>query len=433
MASILSQPATTVFGALEIEEIGTDPDGNIVGYTPAQAAFDVSTRNKNVRGVFDSLKLNSDANAFELFLTLPRPDNEQDLNKTWGSVRVAAEVFPDAFGNRDVGRPGTGDFDAGLVQQRLDIEYALPNARLVQGASLADQRAIIQDGVQKRVDARNALQNSPDASEAKESLDLALEFRDALLSFKNAAAESNVMGWFTGTGAKTIAKLGFADWLAGEGEEHWIRLSLASERFQEGISRRIGRDFGDDRISNADAKAYQKLVADIRSGREYNRILVEDGLQRVGRDLTDLMGYGGKVGWTERDLSRAAEAGVDFSKLPTQMGWHGYGYYGKTRYGATRQFTPALTEGQRDALLTSGNLKDTMYGGKYNIPLVNKGYTLDKAFAWGADTPVLRKGPFEFETYLQNRADEAKISKDEMLKRIVNGILSYNVWRNLQK
>ena len=433
MASILSQPATTVFGALEIEEIGTDPDGNIVGYTPAQAAFDVSTRNKNVRGVFDSLKLNSDANAFELFLTLPRPDNEQDLNKTWGSVRVAAEVFPDAFGNRDVGRPGTGDFDAGLVQQRLDIEYALPNARLVQGASLADQRAIIQDGVQKRVDARNALQNSPDASEAKESLDLALEFRDALLSFKNAAAESNVMGWFTGTGAKTIAKLGFADWLAGEGEEHWIRLSLASERFQEGISRRIGRDFGDDRISNADAKAYQKLVADIRSGREYNRILVEDGLQRVGRDLTDLMGYGGKVGWTERDLSRAAEAGVDFSKLPTQMGWHGYGYYGKTRYGATRQFTPALTEGQRDALLTSGNLKDTMYGGKYNIPLVNKGYTLDKAFAWGADTPVLRKGPFEFERYLQNRAEEAKISKDEMRKRIVNGILSYNVWRNLQK
>ena len=259
MASILSQPATTVFGALEIEEIGTDPDGNIVGDTPAQTAVDVSTRNKNVRGVFDSLKLNSDANAFELFLTLPRPDNEQDLNKTWGSVRVAAEVFPDAFGNRDVGRPGTGDFDAGLVQQRLDIEYALPNARLVQGASLADQRAIIQDGVQKRVDARNALQNSPDAREAKESLDLALEFRDALLSFKNAAAESNVMGWFTGTGAKTIAKLGFADWLAGEGEEHWIRLSLASERFQEGISRRIGRDFGDDRISNADAEAYSNL------------------------------------------------------------------------------------------------------------------------------------------------------------------------------
>jgi hypothetical protein len=32
-----------------------------------------------------------------------------------------------------------------------------------------------------------------------------------------------------------------------------------SERFQEGISRRIGRDFGDDRISNADAEAYSNL------------------------------------------------------------------------------------------------------------------------------------------------------------------------------
>jgi hypothetical protein len=431
--SILSHPATTVLGALEIEEIGTDPVGNIVGYTPTQAAFDVPTRNENVKDVFTSLKQDPDANAYELFQTVPRPDNEQDLNKTWGSVRVASEVFPDAFGNRDVGRPGTGDFDAGLVQQRMDIEHVLPSTRLVYGAPLADQRALIQEGVQKRVEARNKLQNSRDASEAKESFDLALEFQDALLSFKNAAAESNVQGWFTGTAAKTIAKLGFADWLKGEGEEHWIRLSLASERFQEGISRRVGRDFGDNRISNYDAEAYKKLVADIRSGKEYNRILVEDGLQRVGRDLTDLMAYGGKVGWTERDLSRAAEAGVDFSQLPTQMGWHGYGYYGKNRYGATRQFTPSLTEGQRDALLTSGNLKATMYGHKYNIPLVNNGYTLDQAFAWGADTQVLRKGPLEFEEYLQNRAEAAKISKDEMRKRIVDGILSYNVWRNLQK
>jgi len=431
--SILSQPATTVLGALEIEEIGTDPAGNIVGYTPTQTAFEGPTRNENVKSVFATLKEDPNANAYELFQTVPRPDNEQDLNKTWGSVRVAAEVFPDAFGNRDVGRPGTGDFDEGLVQQRMDIEYVLPNARLVQDASLADHKAIIQAGVKNRVDARDKLQNSVDARLAHESFDLALEFQDALLSFKNAAAESNVQGWFTGTGAKTIAKLGFADWLKGEGEEHWIRLSLASERFQEGISRRVGRDFGDNRISNYDAEAYKKLVADIRSGKEYNRILVEDGLQRVGRDLTDLMAYGGKVGWTERDLSRAAEAGVDFSQLPTQMGWHGYGYYGKNRYGATRQFTPSLTEGQRDALLTSGNLKATMYGHKYNIPLVNNGYTLDQAFAWGADTQVLRKGPLEFEEYLQNRAEAAKISKDEMRKRIVDGILSYNVWRNLQK
>jgi hypothetical protein len=114
------------------------------------------------------------------------------------------------------------------------------------------------------------------------------------------------------------------------------------------------------------------------------------------------------------------------------MNWHGYGYYGKNRYAASRQQMPSLSIAQRNALITSGNLKDTMYSGAYSIPMINNAYTVDEAPAFGADTVVTRKGPMEFERFLQNRAKAAGISEDAMRERVVRGILSYNVWRDTQ-
>ena len=87
----------------------------------------------------------------------------------------------------------------------------------------------------------------------------------ALLNFKNAAAEAgNVQGFITGRLVATASRLGFSDFIKGEGAEAWNRLTAASDRFQEGQSRRVGREFGDDRISNYDAEAYKKLVARMR-------------------------------------------------------------------------------------------------------------------------------------------------------------------------
>ena len=297
----------------------------------------------------------------------------------------------------------------------------------------------------KKVAARDKLQNSVDARLARESFGYALEFRGALLAFKNAAAQSNVEGFFTGTGAGLAARLGFADWIVSEkGAEHWRRLAIASTRFQEGISRRVGKDFGDDRISNLDAKAYQKLVVDIKSSKKYNRILVEDGLLRVGRDLTDLMAYGGKVGWTARVLERAAEAGVDFSALNTQMDWHGHGYYGENRYSSTRQRTPSLTNAQRSSIRTKGQLKDTLYGGEYtvpsvdymtdNIPTFTQGIAASKGTPAVKPTVIDMMDPDEFRRWLEERAGKAGLSGQagiaEMRRRVVRGILRYNNWRN---
>jgi hypothetical protein len=442
--SILSRPPETVFGATPIPVIG-ERNGEKVGYSPTAAARGPAAVVHNAKEVMATLKSDAgaDADAAVLFSKLAYPDNKEDLNKPWGRAKVAVTAFPGAFGN--LGTVGTDTYDFEKDQQRRDVEGVLSNVRLPADAMPDEHKAVIQNAVIKKAAARDTLQNSVDARLAREGFGYALEFRRALLNFKNAAAESNVEGFFTGTGAGIAARLGFDEWITSEeGAEHWRRLSIASTRLQNGISRRVGKDFGDNRISNYDAEAYKKLVADIRSAKGYNRILVEDGLERIDRDLTDLMAYGGKVGWTKRDLRRAAEAGVDFSALSTQMDWHGHGYYGENRYRTTRQRTPSLTEAQRSAIRTEGQLKDTLYGGEYtvpsvdyltdNIPTFTQGKGASKGTPAVEPTAVNRMDPDEFRFWLEGRAKKAGLSGQagiaEMRRRVVRGILRYNFWRN---
>jgi hypothetical protein len=436
---MLSVTPSTLFGAAAIEDIGTDVNDNLVGYTPDEAAFSPAISNVNAETAARVMREDSTANAVATYRPLPIPYTREGLNKTWGRMRVATEVFPNAFSN--TGEAGTDLYDSQLVQNRLDIEDVLLTATLNPEASLTDHRAVIQGLASARADARNKSQQSSAANDAHQMYIQRLEFRQALLDFKNAAAEAgNIEGFITGTIAGGLARIGLADWVADEGAEHWNRLSIASERFQEGQSRRVGTEFGDNRISNYDAQAYQKLVADISSGPKYNKVLIEDGLRRVNRELTGLMSLGGKVGWTKRDLEMAAEAGVDFSDLNTQMNWHGYGYYGKSRYPTSRQYTPALSDVRRNDLRTTGELKDTMYGGQYTVPMVN--YLTDQwpTFSMGREatgdaaavkaTETKRMGSIQLEFWLQSRAEDAGVSLEEMRRRVVRGIRRHNIWRD---
>ena len=438
---MLSVTPSTLFGARAIESIGIDSNGNMVGYNPSQEAYSPAVVAANAEAALNILQSDAGADAFVTMAVLPRPDNEQDFNKIPGRLRTATEVFPNAFSN--TGQAGTDAYDPQLVQGRLDVESVILAAPLVFGASPAEHRILIQGEANKQADARATSQQSSAANDAYEMYIQRMEFRQALLDFHNAAAETNVEGFITGTIAAGLSRIGLADWIAGDGLEHWNRLSIASERFQEGQSRRVGREFGDDRISNYDAQSYQKLVADIRSGKAYNKVLIADGLRRVNRELTGLMSLGGKVGWTERDLERAAEAGVDFSALNTQMNWHGYGYYGQSRYATSRQYTPALSDAQRNVLRTNGQLRDTMYGGQYTVP--NVGYLTDNEprFTLGqgetdtqdavTPTQTLRMGPIQLENHLAKLAQSAGVDIEEMRRRVVRSIVKYNIWRDTLK
>ena len=435
--AILSLSPAALFGAEAIPNLGTDANNNPVGYVPGASALDPAIQREVVKTAVDVLKRDPTANPTEIYRGIAFPASKEALNKTYSRVKIATTIFPEAFGNPEVA--GTDNFDFDLVQQRMDIEVILPRANLVLGASTDDYRKVLTDEAAKVSVARDKLQNGTNARSAKESFLLFRQFREGLLDFKNAARESKVEGFFTGRLTSGLSRLGLAKFISGEGAEHWNRLTAASDRFQEGISRRVGKDFGDDRISNLDAAAYQKLVADIKKGKDFNRILVDDGLSRIKNNLTDLMSRGGRVGWTERELRQASEAGVDFSELKTMENWHGHGYYGKDRYSATRQQTPSLSQNQRDVIRTQGQLKDTMYGGQYTVPDVNylrdELPTFQRETAATKDRPeisateVLRKGPLQFDDYIKELADKADVSVDVMRRRVVQGIISYNTFR----
>ena len=436
--NLLSQNEATLFGASPIDEIG-NLDGQKVGYVPGAGALSPALQSQAIKAAFDTLKGNPGANPAQTFAPVAHPRSVEGLNKTGGRVAVAIRAFPNAFGAPQVpGSPST--YDSGLAQQRRDIEAVLPNVRLLVDASPQDSRAVIAEAAAKKAAARDKLQNSSAAGDARELYQQRLDFRRALLDFRNAAAAAgNIEGFVTGPVTAALARVGIADWIKTDGAEHWERLTIASDRFQNGQSRRVGKEFGDNRISNYDAEAYRTLVASINKGRAFNKNLVEDGLRRSNKELTDLMSLGGKVGWTERELRQAAEAGVDFSELKTMEDWHGYGYYGKDRYRSTRQQALPLSQDQRNNIRSQGQLKDTLYGGRYTVPKVS--YSTDTVPTWQRGrgktargpaikpTQTKRLGPLEFEVYLKSQANAAGVSLDVMRQRVVRGIQSYNIWQ----
>ncbi len=425
---ILSTPPSAVFGATPIDAIGKNSNGDLVGYVPGAGAIDPATVRENARTAMETLSTDRNVSLVDIFRPLPTPDNTKDFNATWGRLSTAAAAFPGVFRYTGEGTPGTEDYDEGLVQQRLDLEANLRNANLVLGASPEDHRAILQKSAQETAEKRQTAQDGDRGYRQEQSDTLAerLSFRSALLQFRNAAAQTNVAGFVTGTLAGGAAKLGFAPFIAGEGAEHWERLKVASDRMESGYSRREGRQFGDTRISNYDAADYKMILPSIRKGEEFNAIIIENALARNSLELNEMMEEGGNVGWSRRQLEDAARAGVNFAALRTKQNWHGHGFYGRNRYQTSRQLAPTLNEVQRSDLRTQGQLRDAMYGGQFTVPLVN--YS-DDSYSFNADTKVSRMGPLQLRAFIKNRAEATGISVQEFRKRITQGIIAYGTFR----
>ena len=429
--SILESPAYIWFGGQEIPSIG---------YVPVDPTLATASNRVIAKDVMTTLSDDPDGtvDARHTLSVLPYAPNAEDLSRIAFRLRVASDLFPDAFGAPLIKATGTleewkNKYDPAQAQERADIEAAIRNARLLPNATRADHRAAIQEAAREIAKARNKEQTKRAAGLAEEEVRMRLEWRRALLAFRNAAAETEIEGFVTGPFASTFSKIGLAKWIVGDGSLHWDRLTQASDRLAEGYSRKIGKDFGDDKISNYDAQAYKNLVANIRQGGAYNKILVEDGLALINRELEGLMQLGGKVGYSARLLEEVAQAGVDFSKLKTQLNWHGHGFYGGNRYSASRQRTPSLSIENRDHIRRSGELLDTMYDNKYIVPNVAyDGNPLQ--FSAGLEegekkTETTRMGDIEFNRFITDRAKALGVSYQEMFDRVVEGILSYNIFR----
>jgi hypothetical protein len=382
---------------------------------PVQETSDIINRRAGEEAI--QILKHSDKPPAQVFNAVTRPRTRPNMNSTWGKLWVAEESFPETFSQYDVANVDEN-------QRRADIEAALPRVQFDLNKETEDHRQKILDAANKIETERNTLQTKPSSLDAEEQVANQLIFRQALLDFENAAlAAGNVTGFITGPLVKGAVAIGMADFVQGAGKDAYERLVAAGNELERGWSRKIGRtEFLDTRISNYDAMEYKHLVAKITSSREYNRVLIQQALKKVDRNLTNWMDVAGRVAYSERILNEVAKTGVDFSALRTRNNWDGYGYFGRNKFVTSGQSMPGLSDERRETMKAEGRLADTQYKGTYMMPSAGSitwtnsvGSFDPKAYEVGFMTPE------EVEAYAHILIDNGTITKaSDLYDLIVN-------------
>ena len=377
---------------------------------------------------------NPDASPHVAFEPVLYPRNNKDIKLPAGLMKIAVDAFPVAFGPPAHSVPED-------IQLRAAVESALRKISFDPRGSPRDHANILRQAVIKAQKDRTAWQFKESAGKTEKEVNLRLDFRQAMLNYRAAARRAGeAEGWFSGRLTRAAVTLGWEKWMKSpEGAQAWRELRLASERFESGFSRRMGREFGDERIAVYDVKDYKKLVANMLEQEDYNEDLIANGLRFITSDLTNWMALGGRIDFDERTLRRAAQAGVDFSKLSSKENWHGHGYYGGNRYEMSRQNMPRLSEGERASIFAEGSLNDSMYRGMFTVPKVPFGRGPPR-FTESTTAQLMTPSMLEAlvanlaETNAVERAGEdAKATPEDIenaRRNVIQGILGFSAYQN---
>ena len=420
--SILRLTPQLLYGATDVPE---------VGYTNESFLKNRVEQGLTVKGAAKALRDDPAANPVDVYPSVVYPTNTQQINQSPYRVKIATKHFPRAMDISKLGDPNKGirgGYNPEVVTDRLRIERVLGEVLLRANDNEEQHRAVIQKAAAKLAAKQEALQTK--SAPRQEEIALRLALRQALINFKNAARETKIEGFFTGTLASFAATVGWQDILAGDMAPHWTALTVASDRLSEGLSRRQGKEeFGDDRLSNADAEAYKKLVADISKGTNINKLLIDQHLSRLEKEIGGIVKkFGGSTAFERETLEEVTRIGVDLSEASTKNEWHGHGFYGGTRFKESGQFAPTLSQDTREALRREGRLKDSMYLGAFQVPTLS--YRTGQNPAFSKDTIVSARGQSELDQLIENVEKNLKISKAEAKKRVLNGITGYYSYRD---
>ena len=419
--SILRITPQLLYGAADVPE---------VGYTNEAFLSNRVEQELTAKDAAKALREDPGANPVAVYPSVVYPTNTQQINTSPYRVKVATTHFPNAMDISVLGDPNKGirgGYNPEVVTDRLRIERVLGEVLLRANDNEEQHRAVIQEAAAKLAAKQEALQAR--SAPRQEEVALRLALRQALLNFKNASVRTKIQGFVTGTLAKFASTVGWAETLAGDMAPHWRALTVASDRLSEGLSRRQGKqEFGDDRISNADAVAYKKLVADISKGANINKLLIDQHLARLEKEIGGIVKkFGGSTAFERETLEEVTRMGVDLSEASTKNEWHGHGFYGGTRFRASGQFAPTLSQDTREALRREGRLNDSMYLDKFQVPV---GISYDTNPTFSKDTKVEEMGKPELDQLIRNVEQDLQIPNVEAKRRVLNGITGYYSYRD---
>ena len=417
--SVLRLTGALLYGAEDVPE---------VKYTKEAFLRNRAEQKEKVKNVVAELKANPASNPAGIYASVVYPTNAQQINQTPYRVKIAAKHFPGAMDTLRAGDPNLGirgGYNPDNVTDRINIEAVLGEVLLRPNDSEEQHRAVIQKAAAKLAEKQEALQSKTTSRHYQEEVSLRLALRQALINFKNASRNTNIEGFATGTFGRFMSEAGWAEALAGDMAPHWTALTVASNRLSEGLSRRQGKEeFGDDRISNADAEAYKKLVADIRKGENINKLLIDQNLVRLEKEIGGIVKkFGGSTAFEKETLEEVTRMGVDLSETSTKNGWHGHGFYGGTRFKATGQFAPTLSKATREALKREGVLNDSKYLNRYQVPTDSTHDGSNPTFS--DETTIENYSEAELSQYIENVKKGKSITIEEARKRVLNSITGY--------
>jgi len=405
---------------------GAFPEYHVPFTDPDKSPENVRLRNETAMNI---LRKEPGADPDVVLKPVSYPTNAAAIKRPTGLLKIAADALPGAFGRPSLDIPEDN-------QLRADAEDSLRTLEFDPRGRPRDHAKMIKQAVVKSQDSRKKWQEKASSIKTQQEVNFRLDFRDAFLNFKNAVREAgNVTGFVSGRVVAGMITIGMEKFVTTPaGAQAWRELQAASERFERGFSRRIGNEFGDRRIAVYDVEDYKKLVASIRKSGPYNKTIIDNGLRFITTDLTNWMALGGRVGYDERTLRRAAKAGVDFSKLSSMENWTGHGYYGQNRYKLSRQEMPQLSDTDRKSIYAEGLLEDSMYRGQYIVPEID--FVSGTAPSFSNETKSAPQNPRMLDTYIGNLA-VAKYGPDptpqqiqEMRRHVINGIIDFSSWRD---
>ena len=390
-----------------VSHLGLKKPEEISGVRPT----DEKETDLRLKNAFEQSKVQG-ADAFALYANIPVSSYKQEeMDSYQGKIGVAVQAFPEVYS----GPMSIDNIDD--AQVRVDTEQALTRTTFDAFDSDLDHTTKLMEKVDARINERKSKQSSESSAAIQTYVKENIDLLRAIYDLENVANRANITGIVAGPLSKLAVLVNADDYFAKH-PGAWDTFITRINRWSFGHSRAQGKDFGDARISNADADKYEKLVASLTNPGSLNRAIINDLKIQVQRNLGNAMREAGTVAFSPLTLEEAIGAGVDLSRIQPKHNWVSP-YFAPQRTRLSRNVTPVFGQEKIDDIQTDALLESIVYEDRIWVPKEEDGKIVGK---WG-DTDSFNK-TWTLRSLMQLKNSDKQIDQDQY-KHLVQTIRAF--------
>ena len=379
-----------------VTRLGLKKPEEISGARPT----DETETDLRLKNAFKEAKVQG-ADASALYANIPVSSyTQKEMDSYQGKLGVAVQAFPESYSG-----PMSID-NIENAQERTDAEQALTRTTFDAFDSDLDHTTKLMEKVDERINERKSKQNSESSAAIKSYVKDNIDLLRAIHDLENVANRARVTGLIAGPLTAGAVYVTADDYFA-EHPGAWRKFMARIRRWQFGHSRAQGKDFGDARISNADANKYEKLIPSLTNPSKLNRAIIDDLKIQIQRNLGAAMREAGTVEFSPLTMEEAIGAGVDLSRIQPKYNWVSP-YFAPQTTRLTRNATPVFGPEKIDEIKTDALLQSIVYEGSIWVPKVEG----DKIIGKWSDTNSFDK-TWTPRSLMQLKNSDKQIDRDQ--------------------